>query len=109
MPSTPPLAPPQVRRVSDALSLPDRRAALHDLLDTLAGNGRAQMAFGSVDGFPVLLAVVREREDLESLQIALECLAAAVGGGGGDAHAGQVRRRCCCCLGECGAYGGAGS
>lgn len=84
----------QVRRVSEALSLPDRRATLHDLLDTLTGNGRAQMAFGSVDGFPALLQVVREREDLESLQIALECLAAAVGGGGGDAHAGQVR--CCC-------------
>ena len=84
------------QRVSEAVLLPDRRAALQELKDLLVvGNARAQMAFGNV-GFPAALHVVREREDLEMVQLALESLAVAVGGydGGGHAAPSQVRSSC---------------
>ncbi|PSC74328.1 Arginine deiminase [Micractinium conductrix] len=74
-----------VQRVSEAVLLADRREALQQLRDLLAGpGGRARHAFGSV-GLPVALQVVRDREDLEMVQLALECLAAALGSGEGTA------------------------
>lgn len=77
-----------VQRVSEAVLLPDRREAMQQLRDLLvSGNSRAQMAFGAV-GLQVALGVVRDREDLEMVQQALECLAAAVGGGASDANGG---------------------
>ena len=81
-----------VQRVSEAVLIGDRREALQHLRDLLASSAKAQLAFGAV-GFPAMLQVVREREDLEMVQLALESLAAAVGGGGsgaGDASGGQV-------------------
>ena len=90
-----------VSRAAEAVLLPDRRAALQELRDVLVGNPRAQMAFGAC-GFPLALGVVRDREDLESVQLALESLAAAVGGGadaGSQVQAGAVLAcwRACCC------------
>lgn len=80
-----------VQRVSEAVLLADRREALQQLRDLLAGpGGRARHAFGSV-GLPVALQVVRDREDLEMVQLALECLAAALGSGEGTAAVDEVR------------------
>ena len=82
-----------VQRAAEAVLLPDRRAALQELRDLLAtGDARAQAAFGAA-GLPVALGVVRDREDLESVQLALEALAAAVGGG---EHGGGVTQVGCC-------------
>jgi hypothetical protein len=80
-----------VQRVAEAILLPDRREALQQLRDLLTGSSKAQLAFGAV-GFPTLLQVVRDREDLEMVQLALESLAAVVGAGetGGDT---QVQQR----------------
>ena len=75
-----------VQRIAEAVLLPDRRAAMQELRDVLVGSPHALNAFGAV-GLPAMLDVVREREDLEMVQLALECLAAAVGGGDA-AHAG---------------------
>lgn len=66
-----------VQRVSDAVLLPDRREALQQLRDLLLGSPKAQLAFGAV-GFPAMLQVVRDRDDGEMVQLALESLAAAV-------------------------------
>ena len=83
-----------VQRVSEAVLIGDRRDALQQLKDLLAGgSAKAQLAFGAV-GFHAVLQVVRDREDLEMVQLALECLAASVSGGGSGTAAGQV---CCCC------------
>ena len=92
-----------VSRAAEAVLLPDRRAALQELKDVLVGNPRAQMAFGSC-GFPMALGVVRDREDLESVQLALESLAAAVVGGAdaGGSQVSGVGRGCCACLAHCG-------
>lgn len=80
-----------VQRVSEAVLIGDRREALKHLKDLLASSAKAQLAFGAV-GFPTMLQVVREREDLEMVQLALESLAVAVGGGsgGGTASGSQV-------------------
>lgn len=87
-----------LQRVSESVILSDRREALLQLRDVLAGAPRAQLAFGAM-GFPVMAQVVREREDLEMVQAALECLSHAVGGsseGGpaqGAAKVSRSRRR----------------
>ncbi len=77
-----------VQRVAEAVLVGDRREALQQLRDLLAGSSgaKAQHTFGTV-GFPVMLHQVRERGegDAEMLQMALECLAASVGGGEGGA------------------------
>lgn len=93
-----------VSRAAEAVLLPDRRAALQELKDLLVGNPRAQMAFGSC-GFPMALSVVRDREDLESVQLALESLAAAVGGGaeaGGSQVGAGLGLGAWACLMDCG-------
>ena len=74
-----------VQRLSEAVLIGDRRDALQQIRDLLASGGaEAQLAFGAVGAIPAMLLVVRDREDVEMVQLALECLAAAVGGGGGD-------------------------
>lgn len=84
-----------VARVAEAVVLQDRRDALAQLRDLLTsgGGGAAAAAFGAA-GFPLALGIVRDREDRELVQLALESLSAAVGGGtdggGTDAAASQV-------------------
>jgi hypothetical protein len=84
-----------VARVAEAVVLQDRRDALAQLRDLLAGGGggTAAAAFGAA-AFPLALGIVRDREDRELVQLALESLAAAVGGGddsgSSDAAAAQV-------------------
>jgi hypothetical protein len=75
-----------VQRVSESVILSDRREALLQLRDVLASAPRSHLAFGAM-GFPVMAQIVREREDLEMVQAALECLSHAVGGAGEAAPA----------------------
>ena len=78
-----------LQRVSESVLVGDRREALAELRDLLADAPRAQAAFGTL-GFPVVAHVVRERDDIEMVRSAVECMNLAVGGG--SAKPGEVRR-----------------
>ncbi|KAI3501335.1 hypothetical protein L1887_29201 [Cichorium endivia] len=70
-----------VERLLDCISngqLPDdRRNAMAELQSVVAESHAAQLAFGEM-GFPVLLGVLRERDDVEMVRGALETLVSAL-------------------------------
>ncbi|KAK9053123.1 hypothetical protein SSX86_029753 [Deinandra increscens subsp. villosa] len=70
-----------VERLLDCISngklAEDRRNAMAELQSVVAESHAAQLAFGEM-GFPVLLAVLREREDVEMVRGALETLVSAL-------------------------------
>lgn len=66
-----------LQRISESALLEDRREALLQLRDVLTEEGSARLAFGSM-GFPIVCAVLRDdRDELEMVKAALECIAAA--------------------------------
>ncbi|KAK9814747.1 hypothetical protein WJX72_010794 [[Myrmecia] bisecta] len=66
-----------LQRVADGVLPEDRREALALLRDLLSDNAQAQLALGA-SGFPVLCGVLRdERNDVEMVRSALECLLVA--------------------------------
>nr|GEW10217.1 golgin candidate 6 [Tanacetum cinerariifolium] len=66
-----------VERLLDCISngklADDRRNAMAELQSVVAESHAAQMAFGEM-GFPVLLGVLRDRDDVEMVRGALETL-----------------------------------
>ncbi|KAJ9549769.1 hypothetical protein OSB04_022312 [Centaurea solstitialis] len=70
-----------VERLLDCISngklAEDRRNAMAELQSVVAESHAAQLAFGEM-GFPVLLGVLREREDVEMVRGALETLVSAL-------------------------------
>ncbi|PWA96340.1 golgin candidate 6 [Artemisia annua] len=70
-----------VERLLDCISngklADDRRNAMAELQSVVAESHAAQMAFGEM-GFPVLLGVLRDRDDVEMVRGALETLVSAL-------------------------------
>ncbi|XP_024993371.1 golgin candidate 6-like [Cynara cardunculus var. scolymus] len=70
-----------VERLLDCISngklAEDRRNAMAELQSVVAESHAAQLAFGEM-GFPVLLGVLRERDDVEMVRGALETLVSAL-------------------------------
>lgn len=66
-----------LQRVSESALLEDRREALLQLKDLLMENAQAQNAFASL-AYPIACTVLRDdREDLDMLRAAVECINAA--------------------------------
>jgi hypothetical protein len=64
------------QRISESALIEDRREAIFQLRDVMS-SPVAQQEFGN-SGFPVLLAVLRDREELDMVRAALEAIQSAV-------------------------------
>ncbi|DBA66722.1 hypothetical protein WJX79_001922 [Trebouxia sp. C0005] len=68
-----------LQRVGDGVLAEDRQEALADLRDLISNNTQARLAVGA-HGLPMLCTVVKEeRQDIEMLRGALECLTIVIG------------------------------
>ncbi|KAD3641359.1 hypothetical protein E3N88_30583 [Mikania micrantha] len=63
--------------ISNGKLAEDRRNAMAELQSVVAESNAAQLAFGEM-GFPILLGVLRERDDVEMVRGALETLVSAL-------------------------------
>ncbi|DBB15044.1 TPA: hypothetical protein ACH3X3_004627 [Trebouxia sp. C0006] len=68
-----------LQRIGDGVLAEDRQEALADLRDLMSNNAPAKLAVGA-HGLPLLCTVVKEeRQDIEMLRGALECLTIVIG------------------------------
>ncbi|KAL0019412.1 hypothetical protein WJX77_011077 [Trebouxia sp. C0004] len=68
-----------LQRIGDGVLAEDRQEALADLRDLISNSAQAKVAVGAL-GLPMLCTVVKEeRQDIEMLRGALECLTIVIG------------------------------